>query len=214
VGSRLRAVFPRDWRYVLDVYKDFLASTGARAVNSEDTLLALLEVGVRFGERISRLHVNGFVEIGCGMAIPSLALARLGHTKGRAIDVDPEVLARAEDLKRRLGCELKIECRDVFEDRPELWNGDLLIAEKPASYKKNVLEVEYNIANWCKIEGHDLAMIPSYLPEDTPARHSERCGTYERKLRQVGFKVENRRVCEPLPFRWIIAIKHYREGVS
>jgi len=177
-------------------------------------MLALLEVGVRFGERISQLHLNGFVEIGCGMAIPSLTLAKLGHTKGTAIDVDPKILAGAEDLKRRLGCDLEIECRDVFGDRPELRNGDLLIAEKPASYKRNVLEVEYTIANWCKIEGHDLAMIPSYLHEDTPTSHSERCETYKRKLRQVGFKVENRRVHEQLPFRWIIATKRYREGVS
>ena len=89
------------------------------------------------------MNLNGFVEIGCGLAIPSLTLARLGHTGGKAIDIDPQVLACAEDLRNRLGCKLEIQCCDIFENRPKLQRGDLLIAEKPTSYKKSILEVEY-----------------------------------------------------------------------
>ena len=85
--------------------------------------------------------------------------------------------------------------------------GELLIAEKPASYKKSILEVEYNIRNWCAIEGHNCALIPSYMGTDTVTSYSERCGKYEKKLKQVGFKVENQQICEQLPFRWIIATK-------
>ena len=156
---------------------------------------------------MSQLPMDGFVEIGCGLAIPSLTLARLGRTGVRAIDIDHKVLACAEDLKNRLGCELEIQCSDIFENRPELQKGELLIAEKPASYKKSILEVEYNIRNWCAIEGHNLALIPSYMGTDTVASYSEKCEKYEKKLKQVGFKVENKQICEPLPFRWLIAIK-------
>ncbi|MBW2632462.1 MAG: hypothetical protein JRC90_12045 [Deltaproteobacteria bacterium] len=202
--SRLKAIFPEDWQYILSIYKDFLSSTGSR---NESLILILLEVGVKFGERLSQLSLNGFVEIGCGLAIPSLALAKLGRTGVRAIDVDPKVIACVEDLKNHLGCEMEVQCRDIFEDRPKLQRGELLIAEKPASYKKSILEVEYNIRNWCAIEGHNCALIPSYMGTDTVTSYSERCEKYEKKLKQVGFKVENQQICEQLPFRWIIATK-------
>jgi len=204
--SRLETIFPDDWQSILNVYKDFIYSTGCSTVN-ENLLLTLLEVGVRFGERLSRLHPDGSVEIGCGLAIPSLTLAKLGHTEGRAVDIDPTVLSYAEDMRDRLGCDLEFQCRDVFEDRPTLQKGELLIAEKPASYKKNILEVEYNIRNWCTIEGHNLAVIPSFMDTDTLISYSERCEKHGKKLRQVGFKVENRQICEQLPFRWLIATK-------
>lgn len=204
--SRLNAIFPDDWQSILNVYKDFIYSTGGSTVN-ENLLLTLLEVGVRFGERLSRLHPDGFVEIGCGLAIPSLTLAKLSHTNGRAVDIDPTVLSYAEDMRDRLGCDLEFQCRDVFEDRPKLQKGELLIAEKPASYKKNILEVEYNIRNWCTIEGHNLAVIPLFMDTDNLTSYSLRCEKHEKKLRQVGFKVENRQICEQLPFRWLIATK-------
>lgn len=204
--SRLKAIFAEDWQYILDSYKGFISSTGSQVAN-EDLFLALLEIGVKFGERLLRLNLNGFVEIGCGLAIPSLTLAGLGHTGGKAIDIDPNVLACAEGLRNRLGCKLEIQCCDIFENRPKLQRGDLLIAEKPTSYKKSILEVEYNIRNWCAIEGHNFAIIPSYLNTDSMSSYSERCGKYEKKLKQVGFKIENRQICEQLPFRWLIAIK-------
>ena len=204
--SRLEAIFPDDWQSMLNVYKDFIYSTGSQPV-TENLLLALLEIGVRFGERLSRLHPDGFVEIGCGLAIPSLTLATSGHTVGRAVDIDPKVLSYAEDMRDRLGCDLEFQCRDVFEDRPKLQKGELLIAEKPASYKKNILEVEYNLMNWCTIEGHNLAVIPSFMDGDDLISYSLRCEKHGKKLRQVGFKVENRQICEQLPFRWLIATK-------
>ncbi|GAI79810.1 unnamed protein product, partial [marine sediment metagenome] len=115
--SRLKAVFPEDWQYILSIYKDFLSSTGSQGA-SENLLLILPEIGVKFGERLSQLRLNGFVEIGCGLAIPSLTLAKLGHTAGKAIDIDPKILAHVEDLKDRLGCELEIQCSDIFKNRP------------------------------------------------------------------------------------------------
>ena len=38
----------------------------------------------KIGERLSHLQPAGFVEIGCGMAIPSLTLVKLGNTGGKA----------------------------------------------------------------------------------------------------------------------------------
>jgi len=206
MASRLKEIFPDDWEYILTIYKHFIYPAGAQSAN-EELLLILLEIGVRFGERLSQVCSNGFVEIGCGLAIPSLTLAKLGIAQGRAVDIDPKVLACVEDLKNHLKCDLELICSDIFKDRPELQKGELLIAEKPASYKRSIFEVEYNIANWCKIEGHNLAMIPSYVDEDTPESYRQRCEKYEKKLKQVGFKVENREVCERLPFRWLIATK-------
>ena len=45
------------------------------------------------------------------------------------------------------------------------------------------------------------------MNEDTLISYSERCKKYENKLKQVGFKVENKQICDRLPFRWLIATK-------
>ncbi len=204
--SRLKAIFPEDWEYILSSYKKFLFSMGSRGIN-ESLLLILPESGVKFGERLSRLQLNGFVEVGCGLAIPSLTLAKLGHIGGKAIDIDPKAISCVENLKNHLGCELEVRCRDIFKDKSELQRDELLIAEKPASYKKSILEVEYNIRNRCVIKGHNCALIPSYMATDTLTSYSERCEKYEKKFKQAGFKVENHQICEQLPFRWLIAAR-------
>lgn len=204
--SRLKAIFSEHWQYILDVYRWFICPPGSKPVN-EKLPLILLEIGVRFGERLSQYHANGYIEIGCGMAIPSLTIAKLGRPDVLAIDIDSEVVAKAETIRDEVGCDFGIRCADVFRDRPKLQKAQMLIAEKPASYKKNTLEVEYSISNWCKIEGHNFAIIPTFLGTDTPDSYSERCAKYEKKLRQVGFKVENKQACEELPVRWLIAVK-------
>lgn len=203
---RIKEIFPEDWNYILEIYREFQFSLGCRNIPDE-VMLLLLETGVRFGERLSQLPLEGFVEIGCGLAIPSLTLAKLGNNKVRAIDIDPGVMAYAGKLIKQTNCEVEIQCCDIFTNRPELQKGHMLIAEKPASYKKNILEVENHIRNWCAIENNNLAMIPSYLKEDTLSAYSERCEKYQKKLRQVGFKAESRQICERLPFQWVIAIK-------
>ena len=204
--SRLKAIFPAHWQYILEAYRRFICPPGSAPVK-EKLPIILLEIGVRFGERLSKLKMGGFVEIGCGMAIPSLTLAALGCSNVTAIDIDPKVVAQAEQIREQVGCDFQIQCIDVFKDRPELRKDQLLIAEKPASYKKNTLEVEYNISNWCKIEGHNFAIIPTFMGDDTLDSYAQRCAKYEKKLKQVGFKVENKQVCEELPLRWLIAVK-------
>jgi len=145
--SRLKAIFTDDWQHILEVYHKFICPPGSDPVN-EKLPLILLEIGVRFGERLSQYQTNGYVEIGCGLAIPSLTLAKLGCSDILAIDIDPKVVAKAEAIKEKVGCDFEIRCADVFEDRPKLQNGQMLIAEKPASNKRNTLEVEYTISNW------------------------------------------------------------------
>ena len=124
-----------------------------------------------------------------------------------AIDIDSKAVAKAEAIRGKVGCGFEMCCADVFKDRPKIRDGQILIAEKPASYKKNTLEVEYIISNWCKIEGHDFAIIPTFLGTDTPDSYNERCAKYEKKLKQVGFTVENKQACDELPLRWLIAVK-------
>ena len=204
--SRLKAIFTDDWQHILEVYHKFICPSGSEPVN-EKLPLILLEIGVRFGERLSQYQTNGYVEIGCGLAIPSLTLAKLGCSDILAIDIDPKVVAKAEAIKEKVGCDFEIRCADIFEDRPKLQNGQMLIAEKPASYKRNTLEVEYAISNWCRIESHNFAIIPTFLDTDTLDSYSERCAKYQKKLRQNGFKVENKQACDELPVRWLIAVK-------
>jgi len=202
----LKAIFPDSWRYILDVYRRFISPPGSKLVNDKLPLI-LLEIGARFGERLSQYQGSGFVEVGCGLAIPSLTLAKLGCSDVTAIDIDPRILSEAEAIRDHVQCDFEIRCADIFKNRPKLQEGQMLVAEKPASYKENVLEVEYSISNWCKIEGHNLAIIPTFVRIDTRDSYAERCARYENKLRQVGFKVENEQACEELPIRWLIAVK-------
>jgi len=204
--SRFKTVFADDWQYMLEVYRQVASPPGTEQFKDK-LLLLLLEISVRFGERLSNYRTNGFVEIGCGLGIPSLTLAKSGCSDVLAIDIDSKIVAKAEAIKERVGCDLEIRCADIFKDRPKLEKGQMLIAEKPASYKKNTLEVEYIISNWCKIEGHNFAIIPMFLSTDTRDSYSERCAKYEKKLRQSGFKVENKQAVDELPVRWLIAVK-------
>jgi len=127
--STLKTIFSDDWQYISHVYKNFLRTIGIQTA-TENLQFALLEIGVKFGKRLSQLKPNRFVEIGCGLAIPSLTLAKLGKRRVKVIDIDPKVLTYVEDLKNRLGCELEIQCSDVFKNRPKLQKDELLIAEK------------------------------------------------------------------------------------
>jgi len=204
--SRLKAIFGNDWQSILEIYRQAASPPGAEQFKDK-LLLLLLEISVRFGEALSNYQTNGYVEIGCGLAIPSLTLAKLGCSEVLAIDIDSKIVAQAEQIKERVGCDLEIRCEDVFKDRPKLQKSAMIIAEKPASYKKNTLEVEYNISNWCKIEGYNFAIIPMFLTTDTRDSYFQRCAKYEKKLRQTGFKVENKQAVDELPVRWLIAEK-------
>ena len=206
---RFNFIFKDEYKYVKEIYQEFINTTSAGNINDK-ILLLLLEIGTRFGERLGELKAKNYIEIGCGLAIPSFTLVKLGHKAVTAIDIDPGVMAFTEKIKIHLQCELNLKCFDIFKTRPEIKKGDLLIAEKPASYKKNTLEVEYNIANWCKIEGYNFALIPSFLKTDNVRSYIERCVKYEKKYKQSGYKVENKQICEELPLRWLIAEKrHY-----
>ena len=206
MNSRLEQIFSEKWSEILDIYKTFVQSIGCTNV-SENLIFSLVEIGVRFGERISKLRMSGFIEIGCGLAIPSLTLSKLGKANGTAIDIDNKPLIYAEEIRKIVKCDLKFQCTDVFEKKPVLQKGELLVAEKPASYKNNILEMEYKIRNHCTIEGFNLALIPSYLGTDTIDSYSDRCAMYANKFKQTGFKVENQQILETLPFRWLIAVR-------
>lgn len=85
--SRVKAIFTDDWPYILEVYRQFLSHPGAEAMN-EIVLLIMLEISVGFGDRVSEYRKTGLVEIGCGLAIPSLTLAESGCPDILAIDID------------------------------------------------------------------------------------------------------------------------------
>jgi len=206
--SEFKKIFKNEWKDIFKIYKNFSLSAGAQADDS--LLLAFLEVGVRFGERLFSIPAGKFIEIGCGMAIPSLSLVKLGHKNITAIDIEPKILSYAEAISKAAKCQLDLQCYDIFEKRPKLEYNDMLIAEKPASYKKDPLEVEYKVMNWCKIEGYDFALIPSFLKKDTVGSYSERCEKYQRRTKQVGFKIENKQAFDQLPYRWLIAVKWSR----
>jgi len=203
---RFKQIFRDEWMDILAVYKEFMSSYG-QVSEHEEVFSYSIELGVRFGERLSELGNGGFTEIGCGLAIPSLTLAKLNCEDVRSIDIDPKIVSYAERVRDRAGCSTAIECYDIFEQRPRLKKNDMLIAEKPASYKMNPREVEYQVANWCKIERYNCSMIPSFLQTDTRESYNEKCNDYERKFRQAGFRVENRQILDRLPFRWLIATK-------
>ncbi|TFG90127.1 MAG: hypothetical protein E4H16_02385 [Candidatus Atribacteria bacterium] len=114
---RLKAIFPDDWQYIIAEYRDFVLFSGGKPVK-DDLILMMIESGVRFGERLAQLNFNKFTEICCGLAIPSLTLAFLGKTGGKAIDIDTKILSFAERIRDRLQCELEFQCCDIFEDRP------------------------------------------------------------------------------------------------
>jgi len=57
----------------------------------------MLRWGVRLGHIVAHYKPTSFVEIGCGLAIPSLTLTKKGITSGEAFDLVPKHLRHGKE---------------------------------------------------------------------------------------------------------------------
>ena len=103
--SRLKAIFT-NWPYILEIYRQCVSHPGAEAM-TDTVLLIMREIGVGFGDRLSEYRKTGFLDIGCGLAIPSLTLAGLGCPDVLAIEIDPKSVSKKETIKEEVGGDWK-----------------------------------------------------------------------------------------------------------
>lgn len=70
------------------------------------------------------LRGSRFLDIGCGSGLSMLAALRLGATHCHGIDVDPDSATAAQELLSKFAPNgpWKVECRNVFELKPDAWS--------------------------------------------------------------------------------------------
>jgi len=149
-----------------------------------------VELGVKLGYNVAQQQVDYFVEIGSGMAIPSLTMVKMGVTSGEAFDRGPRIL----DLGRRLASALELKLsyvqRDFYEWDPTLPEGTFLIADKPRDEGPNTV-FERDIIELAIRQGLNLAINPIHEYSSTEHGHKLKCEGLMRELSSNGYETSS-----------------------
>jgi hypothetical protein len=202
--SKLKKIFSKEWEFILNVYIDYINNQIRQKIDN-NKLLKLLEIGVLFGERLAYYNFNYYIEIGCGFAIPSLTLAKLGQKDVLAFDLDMFILEKAEKIKNKCQLDFKIKCLDFYFNRPDLKKNGIWLAEKPRA-NNDLYEMESETVKIVKKSRESLAIIPTIKKNSKLEDYIKSCKTREIQFRDIGYKVENRQILDCFPYRWIIAV--------
>lgn len=86
-------------------------------------------MGVRLGYIVAQRKPKHFIEIGCGLGIHSLTLAKKG-INGEAFDLNLKGPLLGSKLASDLGLNLKYGRRDFYKWDPTLEEGTFIIADQ------------------------------------------------------------------------------------
>jgi len=124
-------IFGKDSELLIKKYKDSLHESTKRMLRDIDSFARdYVERGVRLGYVAAKNSPSYFVEIGCGLGIPSLTLAKLGYN-GEAFDFQTKIVNEGNFLSEKLKLSLPYKLIDFYAWDPKLPEGTFLIADKP-----------------------------------------------------------------------------------
>lgn len=185
-------------------YLEWLNRESARTL-PETRVSRLFEADIVAGIMFYRHDFQGFLEIGCGAALPALTIRALGGTEVNAFDVNLETVIKAREMARKAGVDLSISCRDFdFND----WPGGghwMWIAVKPRDAAGGDALLERIVARGIS-QRVGLGLVPRYGPERNDGDYGQRCAGLAERLRNRGYAVNTRRLVSDLPLVGIVAI--------
>jgi len=164
-----------------------------------DRILVELEIesSVRLGYLVAERKPSFYTEVGCGLGIPSLTLAKLGFD-GAAFDINPNLI----NFGKRLARELRLFMRYTVVDA-DYWTPSVpdtfIIAEKPRHKNDETQDMEKRVLDIAIGGGYSLAMVP-YLWDSERGDNLifsrtvlyksvvEKCRLYSSRLEQHGYK--------------------------
>ena len=197
-------VFRDRWPGMRAFYLDWLRRETGREI-PEISVNRLIEADVIAGLQFCRAEFQGFLEIGCGAALPSLTIRSLGRSHVRAFDVNLEMVAKARGMARAAGVSLSVSCRDFDFHQ---WPGGgswMWIAVKPRDPIGGDAFMQRIVARGMS-QGVGLGLVPRYGPERNAGDYKQRCANLAERLKNRGYAVTVRRLEKDLPLVGILAI--------
>ena len=181
-------IFGNDSEKLIRKFLEYMRPLGEGMSDAEKIRFAknYVEISVLLGALVAYHKPAAFVEIGCGLAIPSLTLVKMGITSGNAFDIEHRV-HWGRELASDLGLTLECIERDFYQWDADLPKGTFLIADKPGSVKKNDNKMESDIVRLAIKLSLNIALIP-YLGK---SKHIlRRCAEYARKLNLSQYRTD------------------------
>ena len=179
----------REASSIINIYfRNWTDATGYNPLTVDSQYFASMvnvEKDVRIAKAIAEHEPEHFIEIGCGLAIPSLTLTKLGYS-GEAFDIGRGWFPYIDALKERLELDLKVDEIDFFDWEPNLPEGTFLIAEEPRENRGRNLEE--GVLELAIKQGLNLAMIP--VIKGTEKERSYRDQEIADRLSSEGYNTE------------------------
>ena len=177
---------------------------------SDTKILNLIEISYLFGEKIFSFGFKRFIEIGCGFAIPSITISKLGGSIVKAFDIDMKLLDYPKKIIKKYNINTDIECKNFNYTDINVEDGDVWIAEKPRSCN-SFENFELNILNRAIEKNVNIAIVPTVKSNNSRLlikNYILECKNIELKLKKSGYELESDEITKGFPIRWIIGIKN------
>ncbi|HDP95791.1 MAG TPA: class I SAM-dependent methyltransferase [Candidatus Aminicenantes bacterium] len=204
--SLFKTLFPLKWPEMIRLYHHWLEHNLNRAVAAR-WVLQLLDADAMLALNAARSSISRFVEIGCGAAIPSIAIARLGRRDVSAFDVDLEMVRVARKMINLAGVDVALECRDFHYVRLCGGKDWIWIAAKPRGVHDKKRLLECIVKEGIK-EKAGLALVPAYGPDPDQSAYRRGCEKLVCRLWNAGYGVTMQRLSPWFPLQGIVALQH------
>lgn len=189
---------------MIRLYHCWLEDSLNRAVTAH-WVLQLLDADAMLALHVARSSVSRFVEIGCGAAIPAIAIARLGGRHVSAFDVNLDMVRLARKMANLASVDVALECRDFHYVRLPGGKDWIWIAVKPRGVDGKKRLVERIVTKGIERET-GLALVPAFGPEADPVAYRRSCEKMVCRLRNRGYGVTTRRLSPWFPLQGIVAL--------
>ena len=206
-------VFGRDTEFLIQIYIEQTKNANCDILPELEYLAGKYSVerDVRLGHAVAQHNPRYFVEVGCGLAIPSFTLMKMGITSGEAIDRNPEWFQYLEGMKSRLSLDLNVRLEDFYEWNPDLPEGAFIIAEEPWENPNRVKNLEEDILRFVIERGLNLALLPTRnsVERSQKSEYEKRFQGYIDRLGSEGYDVTTVDLSdlEGFDYTTIIAVK-------
>jgi len=205
MSYKTKTIFPEEWSFFVKNYRNYLNEVGNYEISSYK-ILDLIEMGVLFGERVFEMSFERYVEIGCGMALPSITISKLGGNNVIAFDIDMTVLNFTKKNIERCKANIDIGLMDFNFSRIDSHKNEIWIAEKPNNWK-TFENFELNILKKAISKNVNIAIAPTINYNNSKLsvkNYIQKCKNIELRLKKYGYEVENAEITKGFPIRWVI----------
>jgi len=187
------------------IYQQWLEGKLGRNISNE-TVVMLMEADIAVGRLVCERGLDGVLEIGCGFALPSIVIARLGGAKEiTAFDLDLDLLNKARKMVAASGERITLDCRDFDCIAPPAGPGWGWIAVKPRGVDGGDGLMERIVVRGVQRQV-SLVLVPRYGPEAHSDAYGRRCRGLAERLRGYGYGVEVHRLHKRLPLQAVVAM--------